>query len=124
MFDSQYFKEYLNTLITLTVDNVWLLELSVCMFRSPSCKGKQVSVQNSSHYQRATCAVSISYIIYFDLFCTQIGSYLSLPLPCICNSPAFHQSIKVTRPSFFGGVPSYFEALWYPHLYFYRTSNT
>ena len=31
---------------------------------------------------------------------------------------------KVTRPSFFGGVPSYFEALWYLHLYFYRKSNT
>ena len=27
-------------------------------------------------------------------------------------------------PVFFGGVPSYFEALWYPHLYFYRKSNT
>ena len=25
---------------------------------------------------------------------------------------------------FFGGVPSYFEALWYPHLYVYRKSNT
>ena len=33
-------------------------------------------------------------------------------------------AFKVTRPSFFGGVPSYFEALWYPHLYFYRKSNT
>ena len=34
-------------------------------------------------------------------------------------------SFKVTRPSFFGGgVPSYFEALWHPHLYFYRKSNT
>ena len=32
--------------------------------------------------------------------------------------------LKVTRPSFFGGVPSYFQALWYPHLYFYRKSNT
>ena len=32
--------------------------------------------------------------------------------------------VKVTRPSFFWGVPSYFEALWYPHLYFYRKSNT
>ena len=32
--------------------------------------------------------------------------------------------LKVTRPWFFGGVPSYFEALWYPHLYFYRKSNT
>ena len=31
--------------------------------------------------------------------------------------------LKVTRPSFFRGVPSYFEALWYPHLYFYRKSN-
>ena len=27
-------------------------------------------------------------------------------------------------PVFFGGVPSYFDALWYPHLYFYRKSNT
>ena len=27
-------------------------------------------------------------------------------------------------PVFFGGVPSYFEALWYPHLYFYRKYNT
>ena len=32
--------------------------------------------------------------------------------------------LKVTRPSFFGGVPSYFETLWNPHLYFYRKSNT
>ena len=32
--------------------------------------------------------------------------------------------LKVTRPSFFEGVPSYFEALWCPHLYFYRKSNT
>ena len=35
-----------------------------------------------------------------------------------------YRALKVTRPSFFGGVPSYFEALWYPHLYFYRESNT
>ena len=33
-------------------------------------------------------------------------------------------SLKVTPPSFFAGVPSYFEALWYPHLSFYRKSNT
>ena len=30
---------------------------------------------------------------------------------------------KVTRPSYFVRVPSYFEALWYPHLYFDRKSN-
>ena len=36
----------------------------------------------------------------------------------------FGSRFKVTRPSFFGGVPSSFEALWYPHLYFYRKSNT
>ena len=46
------------------------------------------------------------------------------------NKAHFHKKgtrkwpIKVTRPSFFWGVPSYFEALWYPHLYFYRKSNT
>ena len=32
--------------------------------------------------------------------------------------------LKVTRPTLFRGVPSYFEALWYPRLYFYRKSNT
>ena len=32
--------------------------------------------------------------------------------------------LKVTRHTFFMGVPSYFEALWYPRLYFYRKSNT
>ena len=32
--------------------------------------------------------------------------------------------LKVTRPTFFKGVLSYFEALWYPRLYFYRKSNT
>ena len=39
------------------------------------------------------------------------------------SQPKF-KKFKVTRPSFFGGVPSYFEALWYSHLYFYRKSNT
>ena len=31
--------------------------------------------------------------------------------------------IKVIRQSYFVGLPSYFEALWYPHLYFDRKSN-
>ena len=37
----------------------------------------------------------------------------------------FHDIIgfKVTRPSYFKRVLSYFEALWYPHLYFDRKSN-
>ena len=49
---------------------------------------------------------------------------------CACMFPSINcefidfELLKVTRPSFFGGVPSYFEALWYPHLYFYRKSNT
>ena len=30
---------------------------------------------------------------------------------------------KVIRPSYFVKVPSYFEALWYPHLYFDHKSN-
>ena len=32
--------------------------------------------------------------------------------------------LKVTRPSYFLAVPPYFEALWYPHLCFYRKFNT
>ena len=31
--------------------------------------------------------------------------------------------LKVTRPSYFVRVPSSFEALWYPHLYFDPKSN-
>ena len=31
--------------------------------------------------------------------------------------------IKVTRPSYFVSVPAYFEALWYPYLYFDCKSN-
>ena len=30
---------------------------------------------------------------------------------------------KVTRPSYFVRVPSYFETFGYPHLYFDRKSN-
>ena len=33
------------------------------------------------------------------------------------------RELKVTRSSYFVRVPSYFEALWYPHLYFDRKSN-
>ena len=47
-----------------------------------------------------------------------------LPDYCELISPDSPVRIKVTRPSFFWGVPSYFEALWYPRLYFYRKSNT
>ena len=32
-------------------------------------------------------------------------------------------SMKVTRPSYFVGVPSYFETLWYPLVYFDPKSN-
>ena len=32
-------------------------------------------------------------------------------------------SIKVTRPSYFVRVPSYFETLWYPLVYFDPKSN-
>ena len=32
-------------------------------------------------------------------------------------------SFKVTRPRYFVRMPSNFEALWYPHLYFDRKSN-
>ena len=34
-----------------------------------------------------------------------------------------HPRLKVTRPSYFLRLPSYFEALWYPHLYFDQKSN-
>ena len=39
------------------------------------------------------------------------------------QSGAKCEAIKVTRPSYFGTLPSYFEALWYLHLYFDHKSN-
>ena len=39
------------------------------------------------------------------------------------KSEGNEKPVKVTRPSYFVAVPSYFEALWYPHLYFNRKSN-
>ena len=39
------------------------------------------------------------------------------------QSGAKREAIKVTRPSYFVRVPSYFEALWYPHLYVGHKSN-
>ena len=41
-----------------------------------------------------------------------------IPVKKIANNKFF----KVT-PSYFVRVPSYFEALWYPQLYFDRKSN-
>ena len=41
------------------------------------------------------------------------------------NYISFHSftDLNVTRPSYFVRIPSYFEALWHPHLYFDRKSN-
>ena len=66
------------------------------------------SEKNTNFYISKICYVEIlnSLVHYFQ------GNF------CLCNQ------IKVTRPSYFVGVPSYFEALWYPHLYFDRKSNT
>ena len=52
--------------------------------------------------------------------CKMFHSKITYPFP----QKSHECALKVTRPSFFGGVLSYFEALWYPHLYFYRKSNS
>ena len=36
----------------------------------------------------------------------------------------FELGLRWLDPVFLGGVPSYFEALWYSDFYFYRKSNT
>ena len=40
-----------------------------------------------------------------------------------CLSFRLTVTIKVTRPSYFVKVPSYFETVWYPYLYFDLKSN-
>ena len=51
----------------------------------------------------------------------------STDVPVLLLNQPNNRHLKVTQHSFFffggGGVPSYFEALWNPHLFFYRKSN-
>ena len=51
----------------------------------------------------------------------------STDVPVLLLHQPNNRHLKVTQHSFFfwggGGVPSYFEALWNPHLFFYRKSN-
>ena len=60
------------------------------------------------------CLFLLCYGIYIR--CTILGVVYSKK----CEDVEF----KVTRPSYFLAVPPYFEALWYPHLCFYRKFNT
>ena len=60
-----------------------------------------------------------------DLITTVPKRDVFIVLPYLgLQSKFITKQLKVTRPSFFWGISSYFEALWYPHLYFYRKSNT
>ena len=70
-----------------------------------------------------TCA-EVIFSVKVSCITSVDGVTLWLLIGQLCRNVIGHLSVKVTRPSFFGGVPSYFEALWYPHLYFYRKSNT
>ena len=51
---------------------------------------------------------------------TDFKSEKGYPMDNSCHTD--YTSFKVTPPGFFGGLPSYFEALWYPHLYSIRKS--
>ena len=60
---------------------------------------------------------------YYIFVRTRLSKYVATNLPV--NQSYFSVlRLKVTRPSYFVAVPSYFKALWYPHLYFDRKSNT
>ena len=51
------------------------------------------------------------------------GNSYSWIAACLIWLSYVNIEVKVTRPSYFVGVPSYFEALSYPHLHFDRESN-
>ena len=63
-----------------------------------------------------TSLVSLSSITVFSL-------REQAPVPRVLVAH-LQYTFKVTRPSYFLAVPPYFEALWYPHLCFYRKFNT
>ena len=54
----------------------------------------------------------------------QVPVQSTLTVGCALRSSQLRRaSFKVTRPSYFVGVPPYFKALWHPHLYFDPKSN-
>ena len=97
-------------------------EVNIRFFFYPPWPYEQQCLSFWSYFQSTAAFRSGSY---WPPFCICFVPGYSHVEPC---AQAFSWSssgqIKVTRPSFFEGVPSYFEALWYPHLYFYRKSNT
>ena len=75
------------------------------------------------------CKTSIFYFQGRNIYCQ--GSYFHAAFTVysfiktnVGRNATQYVAVKVTRPSFLRGIPSYFEALWYPHLYFYCKSNT
>ena len=91
--------------------------------------GQETDNMNNSHscQSLATSSVMTEKISTFNRCCKLAISYeVCVRLIDDTTSSAIERisTFKVTRPSFLGGLPSYFEAPWYPHLYFYRKSNT
>ena len=97
--------------------------------------GQVIQKSSLEKLQPALFACFTSYLIHSNalvVYCWALGisnqnSALSWCKRCCIAAnlvPATLKScIKVTRPSYFVRVPSYFEALWYPHLYFDLKSN-
>ena len=111
-------------------DPVVIRNQRICEFRQFSCEDVRSLVQKSAKKTCTHVPMPTSMVIA----CLE---ELLLPvITCILNSSLgsgnfsslkealVHPRHKVTRPSYFVRVPSYFEALWYTHLYFDHRSNS
>ena len=71
-------------------------------------------VERSTKYVLLKKRICIYVCMYVCMYvCIKVCMYVCM---YVCNN----NLVKVTRPSNYVAVPSYFEALWYPHLYFDR----
>ena len=109
-------------------DSVVMENQRIYEFRQFSCEDVRSLVQKSA---KKTCT-------HAPMPTSMVIACLEELLPvitCILNSSLgsghfsslkealVHPRLKMSRPSYFVRVPSYFEALWYPHLYFDHKSN-
>ena len=87
----------------IAVQNRKILRIDSILFLSLSLGRKRIKLTSLKIHKTKKCQPVYMLVKATALFCWGVCS----------------RTVKVTRPSYFVRVASYFEAVWYPHLYFW-----
>ena len=97
------------------------------------CRQQQIfdsDLKGALHYNHVTFTpIAKHFMLYcrliymLSILCVRLTMKVKVGIP-ESFKVGWYPPKKLGRVTFFWGVPSYFEALWYPHLHFYRKSNT